>query len=97
MEQHNNSQEAPRQLAPRIESDPDILEGKPVIAGIRLSVATILENLACGDTFEDVLDSYPFLTREDIYAALDYAAQVMDTPASDWEPAASCSSWRMST
>jgi uncharacterized protein (DUF433 family) len=65
MEQHNNSQEAPRQLAPRIESDPDILGGKPVVAGIRLSVETILENLACGDSYEDVLDSYPFLTRSE--------------------------------
>ncbi|HEY7356846.1 MAG TPA: DUF433 domain-containing protein [Ktedonobacterales bacterium] len=70
MKQNKGSQEAPRQLAPRIESDLDILGGKPVIAGSRLSVETILENLACGDTYEDVLDSYPFLTYEDIYAAL---------------------------
>lgn len=89
MGQRKSPQGAPRQLAPRIESDPDILGGKPVIAGSRLSVATILENLACGDTYEDVLDSYPFITREDIYAALDYAAQVMNTPTSDREPAAS--------
>jgi uncharacterized protein (DUF433 family) len=81
MGQRNGPQGAPRQLAPRIESDPDILGGKPVIAGSRLSVETILENLACGDTYEDLLDSYPFLTREDIYAALDYAAQVMSAPA----------------
>ena len=60
-----------------------------MIAGSRLSVATILENLACGDTYADVLDSYPFLTYEDIYAVLDYAAQVMNTPAGDREPAAS--------
>ncbi len=89
MGQHNNPQGAPRQLAPRIESDPDILGGKPVIAGSRLSVETILENLACGDTYADVLDSYPFLTYEDIYAALGYAAQVLSAPSSDREPAAS--------
>ena len=88
MGEHKSPQGAPRQLAPRIESDPDILGGKPVIAGSRLSVETILENLACGDTYEDVLDSYPFLTYEDIYAALDYAAQVMSEPVGDREPAA---------
>ena len=89
MGQHNSPQEAPRQLAPRIESDPDILGGKPVIAGSRLSVETILENLVCGDTYVDVLDSYPFLTSEDISAALGYAAQVLSAPASDRGPAAS--------
>ena len=72
MGQRKGPQGAARQLAPRIESDPDILGGKPVIAGSRLSIETIFENLACGDTYEDLLDSYPFLTYEDIYAALGY-------------------------
>lgn len=79
----------PRQLAPRIESDPDILRGKPVVVGTRLSVETILEALASGDTVEDVLDSYPFLAREDVVAALEYAAQLTSTPLNAKEQAAS--------
>ena len=74
MEQSGSLQEEPRQLAARIVSDPGILRGKPVIQGSRLSVEKILENLACGDTFADLLDAYLFLTTEDIQAAIDYAA-----------------------
>lgn len=78
-----------RQLTPRIESDPDILRGKPVIAGTRLSVETILAALASGDTVEEVLDSYPFLAREDVSAALEYAARLTSTPLNAREQAAS--------
>ncbi len=73
MEQRESPEEAPLQLAPRIVSDPGILQGKPVIQGSRLSVEKILENLACGDTFDVLLDAYPFLTTEDIRAAVSYA------------------------
>lgn len=76
MEQSKSPEEEPQQLAPRIVSDPGILRGKPVIQGSRLSVEKILENLACGDTFDDLLDAYPFLTTEDIRAAIDYAARL---------------------
>lgn len=79
----------PRQLAPRIESSPDILHGKPVIAGTRMSVELILEELASGYTFDDLLYSHPFLALEDIYAALAYAAHRASTPESDKERAAS--------
>ena len=92
MEQSESLQEEPRQLAFRIVSDPDILRGKPVIQGSRLSVEKILENLACGDTFDDLLDAYPFLTVEDIRAAIGYAAQLAaqaPRPLSDQERAAS--------
>jgi len=63
-----------RQLAPRIESDAEILHGKPVIAGTRISVEVLLEHLAAGDSFAEVLEDYPFLTQADLVAALEYAA-----------------------
>ena len=76
MEQGEKLQRKPRLLAPRIESDPEIMRGKPVIQGSRLTVEKILENLSCGDTFDDLLDAYPFLTIEDVRAAITYAAQL---------------------
>jgi len=60
-----------------IVSDPEILVGKPIIKGTRLSVELIIGWLASGWTFEQVLDSYPHLTRDDILAALAFAAEMM--------------------
>jgi uncharacterized protein (DUF433 family) len=72
---HSEAQQGhPRQLHPRIESDSGILQGKPIIQGSRLTVETILENVASGYSFDDLLDAYPFLTREDVIAAIEYAA-----------------------
>lgn len=81
----------PRQLYPRIESVPGILHGKPVIQGTRMSVAVLLDHLAGGDTVEELLEDYPFLTREDIAAALAYVARLAATPPSalsetEWAP-----------
>ena len=78
-----------RQLYPRIESDPEIGRGQPVIAGTRMSVEIILERLADGRSVEELLDSYPFLAREDISAALGYAAHLVATLALHEEQAAS--------
>ena len=61
----------------RIVSDPDILVGKPVVKGTRISVELILGWLAQGWTHEMLLDSYPQLAREDILAALAFAAEMM--------------------
>jgi len=61
-------------LSERIVVDPEILAGKPVIRGTRLAVEFILELLAAGQTEEDLLTSYPGLTREDILACLSYAS-----------------------
>ena len=61
----------------RIVSDPDILMGKPCIKGTRLSVELILGWLAQGWTHETLLQSYPQLAREDILAALAFAADMM--------------------
>jgi uncharacterized protein (DUF433 family) len=51
--------------------------GKPVIAGTRISVELILEKLAAGETFEQVLEAHPRLTKEGILAALAFAAQAI--------------------
>jgi uncharacterized protein (DUF433 family) len=58
-----------------IVTDPAILVGKPVIKGTRISVELILGWLANGWTFEQVLESYPHITRDDIQAALAFAAE----------------------
>jgi uncharacterized protein (DUF433 family) len=60
-----------------IVSDPDIMMGKPVVSGTRLTVELILEKLAAGETMEHLLAAHPRLTREGIQAALAYAAQTM--------------------
>ena len=52
----------------RIHTDPEILVGKPVIKGTRLAVELILERLADGWTEQQLFDSYPRLTREDLQA-----------------------------
>ena len=57
----------------RIEINPRVCGGTPVIRGTRLPVAVILEQLAAGKSWEFLLQGYPELTREDIQAALLYA------------------------
>jgi len=61
----------------RITADPQVLVGKPVIKGTRISVELILGWLANGWTFEMILESYPHITRDDILAALAFAAEMM--------------------
>lgn len=60
-----------------ITADPQIMMGKPVIAGTRITVELILEKLAAGETVEQLLAAHPRLTREGIQAALAYAAQTL--------------------
>ena len=55
--------------------DPDILNGKPIVKGTRISVALILQCIASGMTKEDILRGYPTLTPEGLEAALDFAAR----------------------
>lgn len=61
----------------RIEVNPDILLGKPVIAGTRIPVYLILNLLASGYDSKRIIEAYPGLTEEDIRAALEYAGQRM--------------------
>jgi uncharacterized protein (DUF433 family) len=68
-----------RDLLERIEIDPDVMLGKPVIRGTRITVEILLEKLAAGASSEDILADYPRLERQDILAALAYARQVVGT------------------
>ena len=61
----------------RIEVNPEIMLGKPVIRGTRIPVEIVLRKLSEGMTEADLLDAYPRLTRLDIQAALAYAAQAV--------------------
>jgi uncharacterized protein (DUF433 family) len=61
-------------LTERIEIDPEVMLGKPVIRGTRIPVELILRKLSEGASEADLLDAYPRLTGEDIRAALRYAA-----------------------
>ena len=60
----------------RITVDPAILVGKPIIKGTRISVELILDRVADGWTMEDLLASYPHITRADVLAALSFAAEI---------------------
>jgi len=61
----------------RIIIDPEILAGKPVIKGTRIAVEFILDLLADGWNHETILQNYPQLEREDVIAALRYAAETL--------------------
>ena len=61
----------------RIVIDPKVMLGKPVIRGTRIPVELIVRKLGEGATEADLLDGYPALTREDIQAALAYAADTL--------------------
>lgn len=61
----------------RIEINPDVMLGKPVIRGTRVTVELILRKMSEGMTRAELLDAYPRLTAEDIQAALKYAADTL--------------------
>lgn len=64
-------------LLQRITQNPDVLAGKPVIAGTRLSVEFIVNLLAHGATEQEILGEYPRLTSDDIQACLLFAARAL--------------------
>ncbi len=63
----------------RIEQKPEVLGGKPVIKGSRLSVEFLLGLMAAGWEHVEILENYPGLTREDLLACLQYAKEVLET------------------
>lgn len=62
-------------LLDRITINPEICHGKPAVRGLRYPVESVLEYLAAGDSFEEVLTEFPDLTREDLLACVEFAAQ----------------------
>jgi len=62
----------------RIEFNPKVCNGKPVIKGTRLPIAVIIEQIAQGESWDDILKGYPELKREDIKAALLYVRASLD-------------------
>ena len=60
-----------------IEAKPSVMLGKPVIAGTRITVESILEKLAAGESIDEIVDAHPRLTREAVSAALAYAARAV--------------------
>lgn len=58
----------------RITQDPAVMGGRPCIRGMRVTVGTIVGLLAAGRSEAEILEAYPYLEREDIAAALAYAA-----------------------
>ena len=61
----------------RVIIDPEIMLGKPVIKGTRITVELILRKLSDGMTIDKILIAYQHLSREDVYAALTYASDLI--------------------
>jgi len=66
-----------RKMENRIVFDPKILAGKPIINGTRMSVEFILELLSSGMSVSEIIKEYPHLKREDVLAAIEYAAKTI--------------------
>jgi uncharacterized protein (DUF433 family) len=66
-----------KEIFSRIVCDPDILTGKPVIKGTRISVEFLLELLSNNWTHQEIIDNYPSITKEDILAALEYSLSLL--------------------
>lgn len=63
----------------RITINPNVCKGKPCIREMRFTVVQLLELLASGMSFTEILDDYPYLEKEDIEACLLYASKIADT------------------
>ena len=62
----------------RIETDPEICHGKPCIKGTRIIISIILEWLEAGKTFEEIMEAYPELSKEDLSATVRYARKSIE-------------------
>ena len=70
----------------RIELNPLVCHGKPVIKGTRVMVSTILGALAAGDSAEMILEDYPNIDRDDIAAALAFASDLSQFEDIPYQP-----------
>ena len=61
----------------RIEQDPKIMVGKPVIRGTRITVELILDKIAADVSIDEILTDYPHLSREDVLASVAYARSLL--------------------
>ena len=66
-------------LDERITVNPDICHGKPCIKSTRIPVQLILELLEAGETVDNILEMYPHIVKEDIFACIRYARKVLET------------------
>ena len=64
-------------MAARIEINPSVMQGKPVVRNTRIPVELLLRKLAEGASVDDLLDAYPRLVKEDTQACLEYAADAI--------------------
>ena len=60
----------------RITTDPAVCHGKACIKGTRVMASVVLDNLAAGQSVEEILQLYPTLRREDVFAVVAYAAEL---------------------
>ena len=60
-----------------IESKPEVMMGKPVIVGTRITVENVLERLGAGETVENIVAEHPRLTREAVLAAVEFGARAL--------------------
>ena len=65
-------------MTDRIVIDPEVCGGRPIVAGTRMRVVDVLDALASGDSVDELVADFPYLTREDIQACLVYAARSLD-------------------
>ena len=69
----------------RISISPNVCHGKPVIKGTRVLVGNILGALSAGETFEEILEDYPNISREDILAALEFGSHLCNFETHSYE------------
>ena len=60
----------------RIEINPEVCNGRPVVCGTRIGVETVLAYLGAGDSIDDILNAHPCLAREDVLACIEYARRL---------------------
>ncbi len=57
--------------------DPEVCNGRPVVRGTRITVQTVMEFLAAGDSVDEVLEAYPSLNRQQVLACMEWASRLM--------------------